>query len=184
MLTYSGIPTSPTRDAPWTSLSLARKQAVDYKQEQGESILEPEPGENKPRMEGTKAPEVVPVGTVVSDVANIGYGGGVFNYYRPNRRGSQRPIVHHHFDINEHLPWMIVLLLLLVLVVIVVCSIKRSSRVLKKGPMHDPSSIMEKAVHKNPSVLPAQAREKWIYYYSNGQGKLMTYSLSFNSQQL
>uniref|UniRef100_A0A096M986 Tumor necrosis factor receptor superfamily, member 21 n=1 Tax=Poecilia formosa TaxID=48698 RepID=A0A096M986_POEFO len=90
--------------------------------------------------------------------------------YRPNRRGSPRPTMHDHFDINEHLPWMIVLLLLLVLVVIVVCSVKRSSRVLKKGPMQDPSSIMEKAIHKKTSGTPTQAREKWIYYYSNGQG--------------
>uniref|UniRef100_A0A096M9C2 Tumor necrosis factor receptor superfamily, member 21 n=1 Tax=Poecilia formosa TaxID=48698 RepID=A0A096M9C2_POEFO len=88
----------------------------------------------------------------------------------PNRRGSPRPTMHDHFDINEHLPWMIVLLLLLVLVVIVVCSVKRSSRVLKKGPMQDPSSIMEKAIHKKTSGTPTQAREKWIYYYSNGQG--------------
>ncbi|KAL6486023.1 hypothetical protein MHYP_G00054150 [Metynnis hypsauchen] len=88
--------------------------------------------------------------------------------YRPIRRGSPRPSMHKHFDINEHLPWMIVLLLLLVLVVIVVCSIKRSSRVLKKGPRQDPSSIMEKAIHKKPSS-PAHVKEKWIYY-SNGQG--------------
>ncbi|XP_072552080.1 tumor necrosis factor receptor superfamily member 21 isoform X2 [Salminus brasiliensis] len=88
--------------------------------------------------------------------------------YRPIRRGSPRPNMHKHFDINEHLPWMIVLLLLLVLVVIVVCSIKRSSRVLKKGPRQDPSSIMEKAIHKKPSS-PAHIKEKWIYY-SNGQG--------------
>lgn len=88
--------------------------------------------------------------------------------YRPIRRGSPRPSTHKHFDINEHLPWMIVLLLLLVLVVIVVCSVKRSSRVLKKGPRQDPSSIMEKAIHKKPSS-PAQTKERWIYY-SNGQG--------------
>ncbi|XP_077076314.1 tumor necrosis factor receptor superfamily member 21 isoform X2 [Siphateles boraxobius] len=88
--------------------------------------------------------------------------------YRPIRRGSPRPSTHKHFDINEHLPWMIVLLLLLVLIVIVVCSVKRSSRVLKKGPRQDPSSIMEKAIHKKPSS-PAQAKERWIYY-SNGQG--------------
>lgn len=90
--------------------------------------------------------------------------------YRPIRRGAPRPSTHKHFDINEHLPWMIVLLLLLVLVVIVVCSIKRSSRVLKKGPRQDPSSIMEKAIHKKPSS-PAQTKERWIYY-SNGQGEL------------
>ncbi|XP_016091176.1 tumor necrosis factor receptor superfamily member 21 [Sinocyclocheilus grahami] len=88
--------------------------------------------------------------------------------YRPIRRGAPRPSTHKHFDINEHLPWMIVLLLLLVLVVIVVCSVKRSSRVLKKGPRQDPSSIMEKAIHKKP-CSPAQTKERWIYY-SNGQG--------------
>ncbi|CAG13004.1 unnamed protein product, partial [Tetraodon nigroviridis] len=48
-------------------------------------------------------------------------------------------------------------------------SIKRSSRVLKKGPMQDPSSIMEKAIQKKPVVPPTQVKEKWIYY-SNGQG--------------
>uniref|UniRef100_A0A096MG28 Tumor necrosis factor receptor superfamily, member 21 n=1 Tax=Poecilia formosa TaxID=48698 RepID=A0A096MG28_POEFO len=96
--------------------------------------------------------------------------GGEDGGVEPNRRGSPRPTMHDHFDINEHLPWMIVLLLLLVLVVIVVCSVKRSSRVLKKGPMQDPSSIMEKAIHKKTSGTPTQAREKWIYYYSNGQG--------------
>ncbi|XP_016149130.1 tumor necrosis factor receptor superfamily member 21-like [Sinocyclocheilus grahami] len=94
--------------------------------------------------------------------------------YRPIRRGAPRPSTHKHFDINEHLPWMIVLLLLLVLVVIVVCSVKRSSRVLKKGPRQDPSSIMEKAIHKKPSS-PAQTKERWIYY-SNGQAYLMMFS--------
>ncbi|KAF5894679.1 tumor necrosis factor receptor superfamily member 21-like, partial [Clarias magur] len=89
--------------------------------------------------------------------------------YRPIRRGSPRPSLHKHFDINEHLPWMIVLLLLLFLVVIVVCSVKRSSRVLKKGPRQDPSSIMEKAIHKKSSSPAAHNKEKWIYY-SNGQG--------------
>lgn len=89
--------------------------------------------------------------------------------YRPTRRGAPRPSTHKHFDINEHLPWMIVLLLLLVLVVIVVCSVKRSSRVLKKGPHQDPSSIMEKAIQKKPAA-PMQVKEKWIYY-SNGQGE-------------
>lgn len=38
------------------------------------------------------------------------------------KRGHLRQNLHKHFDINEHLPWMIVLFLLLVLVVIVVCS--------------------------------------------------------------
>ncbi|XP_076873555.1 tumor necrosis factor receptor superfamily member 21 [Brachyhypopomus gauderio] len=88
--------------------------------------------------------------------------------YKPIRRGSPRPSAHNHFDINEHLPWMIVLLLLLVLVVIVVCSVKRSSRVLKKGPRQDPSSIVEKAIHKKPSS-PAHTQERWIYH-ACGQG--------------
>ncbi|KAM8846968.1 tumor necrosis factor receptor superfamily member 21 [Synchiropus picturatus] len=95
--------------------------------------------------------------------------GGVSSYYRPTRRGSPRPSPHNHFDINEHLPWMIVLLLLLVLVVIVVCSVTRSSRVLKKGPSQDPSSIMEKAIQKKPPVPSTYFKEKWLYY-SKGQG--------------
>ncbi|XP_010174642.2 tumor necrosis factor receptor superfamily member 21, partial [Antrostomus carolinensis] len=81
--------------------------------------------------------------------------------YRPPRRGPQN--VHQHFDINEHLPWMIVLFLLLVLVVIVVCSVRKSSRTLKKGPRQDPSAIVEKAIMKK-STTPTQNREKWIYY--------------------
>ncbi|GLD71483.1 tumor necrosis factor receptor superfamily member 21 isoform X1 [Lates japonicus] len=68
---------------------------------------------------------------------------------------------------------MIVLLLLRVLVVIVVCSVKRSSRVLKKGPMQYPSSIMEKAIQKKPSAPTTQVKEKWIYY-SNGQVLLLS----------
>ncbi|KAG8445745.1 hypothetical protein GDO86_010508 [Hymenochirus boettgeri] len=74
----------------------------------------------------------------------------------------------HHFDINEHLPWMIVLFLLLVLVIIVVCSVRKSSHTLKKGPKQDPSSIVEKAGFKKSNTL-AQNREKWVYY-SNGHG--------------
>uniref|UniRef100_A0A3Q0SEH9 Tumor necrosis factor receptor superfamily, member 21 n=1 Tax=Amphilophus citrinellus TaxID=61819 RepID=A0A3Q0SEH9_AMPCI len=111
----------------------------------------------------------VKVGTSISKINGQGSGGGVSSFYRPTRRGSPRPSTHNHFDINEHLPWMIVLLLLLVLVVIVVCSVKRSSQVLKKGPMQDPSSIMEKAIQKKPPAPLTQVREKWIYY-SNGQG--------------
>ncbi|XP_005997475.2 tumor necrosis factor receptor superfamily member 21 [Latimeria chalumnae] len=87
---------------------------------------------------------------------------------KPTRRGPPRPNIHKHFDINEHLPWMIVLFLLLVLVVVVVCSIKKSSRVLKRGPRQDPSSIVEKAGLKKPST-PIPNKEKWIYY-SNGYG--------------
>nr|XP_023687394.1 tumor necrosis factor receptor superfamily member 21 isoform X2 [Paramormyrops kingsleyae] len=86
----------------------------------------------------------------------------------PPRRGSPRGHANQHFDINEHLPWMVVLLLLLVLVVIVVCSVKRSSRMLKKGPRQDPSSIMEKAAQKKPAA-PTQVKEKWMYY-SSAQG--------------
>uniref|UniRef100_A0A8C6S353 Tumor necrosis factor receptor superfamily, member 21 n=1 Tax=Neogobius melanostomus TaxID=47308 RepID=A0A8C6S353_9GOBI len=107
--------------------------------------------------------DTVKLGTGVNKV------NGISSSYRPTRRGSPRPSTTEHFDINEHLPWMIVLLLLLVLVVIVVCSVKRSSRVLKKGPVQDPTSIMEKAIHKKPHGPPTQKWEKWIYY-SNGQG--------------
>ncbi|XP_061463502.1 tumor necrosis factor receptor superfamily member 21 isoform X2 [Rhineura floridana] len=88
--------------------------------------------------------------------------------YNPPRRGSPRQAAHRHFDINEHLPWMIVLLLLLVLVVIVVCSVRKSSRTLKKGPRQDPSAIVEKSLLKKSST-PTQNREKWIYY-CNGHG--------------
>ncbi|KAF4794104.1 tumor necrosis factor receptor superfamily member 21 isoform X1 [Turdus rufiventris] len=88
--------------------------------------------------------------------------------YRPPRRGSQN--VHQHFDINEHLPWMIVLFLLLVLVVIVVCSVRKSSRTLKKGPRQDPSAIVEKAIMKK-STTPTQNREKWIYYCNGHEDK-------------
>lgn len=85
------------------------------------------------------------------------------------KRGHPRQNLHKHFDINEHLPWMIVLFLLLVLVVIVVCSVRKSSRTLKKGPRQDPSAIVEKAGLKK-SVTPTQNREKWIYY-CNGHGE-------------
>lgn len=89
--------------------------------------------------------------------------------YNPPKRGSPRQAAHKHFDINEHLPWMIVLLLLLVLVVIVVCSVRKSSRTLKKGPRQDPSAIVEKSVLKKSSALTPN-REKWIYY-CNGHGE-------------
>uniref|UniRef100_A0A3B5KLQ0 Tumor necrosis factor receptor superfamily, member 21 n=1 Tax=Xiphophorus couchianus TaxID=32473 RepID=A0A3B5KLQ0_9TELE len=163
-----GPPSATLSSVPPTT-PLGPLQA-DLKKDLGESDADPEPGANKPRMEGAVGPEVVRVGTGISNVVNLGNAGEASNYYRPNRKGSTRPTMHDHFDINEHLPWMIVLLLLLVLVVIVVCSVKRSSRVLKKGPVQDPSSIMEKAIHKKTSGTPTQAREKWIYYYSNGQG--------------
>ncbi|XP_044301125.1 tumor necrosis factor receptor superfamily member 21 isoform X1 [Varanus komodoensis] len=88
--------------------------------------------------------------------------------YKPPKRGSPRQTTHKHFDINEHLPWMIVLLLLLVLVVIVVCSVRKSSRTLKKGPRQDPSAIVEKSILKKSSTT-TQNREKWICY-CNGHG--------------
>lgn len=91
------------------------------------------------------------------------------------KRGHPRQNQHKHFDINEHLPWMIVLFLLLVLVVIVVCSIRKSSRTLKKGPRQDPSAIVEKAALKK-SMTPTQNREKWIYY-CNGHGEPSLFSL-------
>ncbi|XP_036024034.1 tumor necrosis factor receptor superfamily member 21 [Onychomys torridus] len=84
------------------------------------------------------------------------------------KRGHPRQNLHKHFDINEHLPWMIVLFLLLALVLIVVCSIRKSSRTLKKGPRQDPSAIVEKAGLKK-SLTSTQNREKWIYY-CNGHG--------------
>ncbi|XP_051008893.1 tumor necrosis factor receptor superfamily member 21 [Acomys russatus] len=87
---------------------------------------------------------------------------------RAPKRGHPRQNPHKHFDINDHLPWMIVLFLLLVLVLIVVCSIRKSSRTLKKGPRQDPSAIVEKAGLKK-SLTPTQNREKWIYY-CNGHG--------------
>ncbi|XP_039981230.1 tumor necrosis factor receptor superfamily member 21 isoform X2 [Xiphias gladius] len=165
-------PTPPIHDPPRTPPPLARRQPMDCEQQQGEPNSETVPGPNRQTMEGLEGAEVVRVGTGISKVAEQGSGGGgggVSGYYRPTRRGSPRPSTQNQFDINEHLPWMIVLMLLLVLVVIVVCSVKRSSRVLKKGPMQDPSSIMEKAIQKKPSTPPTQVKEKWIYY-SNGQG--------------
>lgn len=98
-----------------------------------------------------------------------GGGDGLKNaVYKTTKRGPPRQ-VPHHFDINEHLPWMIVLFLLLVLVIIVVCSVRKSSRTLKKGPKQDPSSIVEKAGFKKSTAL-TQNREKWIYY-CNGHGE-------------
>ncbi|XP_042247013.1 tumor necrosis factor receptor superfamily member 21 [Thunnus maccoyii] len=170
LLSRTTNPTLPNREPTETPLPPARKQSVDRKDHPNS---DPMPGPNKRGMERLEDAEVVKVGTGISKVAGQGTGGGgggvISSSYRPTRRGSPRPTTHNHFDINEHLPWMIVLLLLLVLVVIVVCSVKRSSRVLKKGPMQDPSSIMEKAIQKKPSAPPVQVKEKWIYY-SNGQG--------------
>ncbi|KAJ0060778.1 hypothetical protein NL108_000136 [Boleophthalmus pectinirostris] len=130
----------------------------------GQKNSESLPGPNRKSMEVLESIDTVKIGGNINKVP-----GGVSGSYRPTRRGSPRPSSTEHFDINEHLPWMIVLLLLLVLVVIVGCSVKRSSRVLKKGPMQDPSSIMEKAIHKKTHGPPTKTREKWIYY-SNGQG--------------
>ncbi|KAK7907324.1 hypothetical protein WMY93_015936 [Mugilogobius chulae] len=130
----------------------------------GQQNSDPLPGPNRKSLDILESTDTVKIGSGINKVP-----GGVSSSYRPTRRGSPRPSTTEHFDINEHLPWMIVLLLLLVLVVIVSCSVKRSSRVLKKGPMQDPSSIMEKAIHKKSHGPPTQTREKWIYY-SNGQG--------------
>ncbi|XP_047430023.1 tumor necrosis factor receptor superfamily member 21 [Mugil cephalus] len=169
LLSHPGTPTPPSRDLPRTPLLPARKQPKEIEHPQGQPNSDTMPGPNKEVMEGLDGTDSVRVGTGIGKVAGQGNGGGVSGYYRPTRRGSPRPNPHNHFDINEHLPWMIVLLILLVLVVIVVCSVKRSSRVLKKGPVQDPSSIMEKAIQKKPSAPPTQVRERWIYY-SNGQG--------------
>ncbi|CAG6021013.1 unnamed protein product [Menidia menidia] len=159
---------NPNPDPPWTQLPPAPGQPADQEQhlEQPDSETVPGVGNQAADLE---AAEVVRVGTGITKVAGQGSAAGVSCFYRPTRRGSPRLSTHDRFDINEHLPWMIVLLLLLVLVVIVVCSVKRSSRVLKKGPVQDPSSIVEKAIQKKPPAPPTQVREKWIYY-SNGQG--------------
>lgn len=170
LLNRLDAPTPRNRDAPRTPLPPAHKQPRNREQQQGQPDSDPVSGPNKITVEGLDSADIVRVGTSISKVAGQGSEVGVPSYYRPTRRGSPRPSTLNHFDINEHLPWMIVLLLLLVLVVIVVCSVKRSSRVLKKGPMQDPSSIMEKAIQKKPSAPPMQVKEKWIYY-SNGQGK-------------
>ncbi|XP_070843844.1 tumor necrosis factor receptor superfamily member 21 [Chaetodon trifascialis] len=171
LLSQPHTPSPPNHDPPRTPPLPVHKQLMDREPQQGLPNSDTVPGPSKRAMEGVEGAEIVRVGTGINKVAGQGSGGGgggVSSYYRPTRRGSPRPSTHNDFDINEHLPWMIVLLLLLVLVVIVVCSVKRSSRVLKKGPMQDPSSIMEKAIQKKPAP-PAQVKEKWIYY-SNGQG--------------
>ncbi|XP_017295035.1 tumor necrosis factor receptor superfamily member 21 [Kryptolebias marmoratus] len=155
----------PEFSSPRTPLPTANKQPKGQEVQLGQ----PNPGPNKQPVEGLNSPDVVRIGTGMSNVASQGSGGRDSRYYRPSRRGSPRPIIHDQFDINEHLPWMVVLLLLLVLVVIVVCSVKRSSRALKKGPVQDPSDIMEKAIQKKPPTPLTQVREKWIYF-SNGQG--------------
>nr|XP_046229330.1 tumor necrosis factor receptor superfamily member 21 [Scatophagus argus] len=164
LLSRPSTPTPPNHDPPRTPPLPVPKQVMEREHQEGQPNSDP--------VEGLKGAEIVKVGTGIGKEAGQGSGGGgggVSSYYRPTRRGSPRPSTHNEFDINEHLPWMIVLLLLLVLVVIVVCSVKRSSRVLKKGPMQDPSSIMEKAIQKKSSAPPTQVKEKWIYH-SNGQG--------------
>ncbi|XP_076026978.1 tumor necrosis factor receptor superfamily member 21 [Genypterus blacodes] len=171
LLSQYALPSPPephdlNRDLPQTP------QPPVHKHQREHTDSEPAAAPGNRAMEGIGAAEAIRVGGRTGAVASGGQGSGgdvMSSYYRPTRRGSPRPSTHKHFDINEHLPWMIVLLLLLVLVVIVVCSIKRSSRVLKKGPVQDPSSIMEKAIQKKPSVPPTQVKEKWIYY-ANGQG--------------
>ncbi|XP_078145893.1 tumor necrosis factor receptor superfamily member 21 [Centroberyx gerrardi] len=179
LLSLAGTPTLPepqdlARDSPRTPPPPIRKHPVGREQPRAHPNPNPDPAPapNKRAMQGLESGEAMGVGVGIGKgggQGSAGGGGGLSSYYRPTRRGSPRPSTHRHFDINEHLPWMIVLLLLLVLVVIVVCSVKRSSRVLKKGPRQDPSSIMEKAIQKKPSAPPTQVKEKWIYY-SNGQG--------------
>ncbi|XP_061667566.1 tumor necrosis factor receptor superfamily member 21 [Syngnathoides biaculeatus] len=156
------------RNPPHASPSTMRKDLVLRNQlwdERNSNLLH---GPNKMTIEGFDSSEVR-VGMGISKIAVQSNRDRVSNYNRPTRRGSPRPSTRDHFDINEHLPWMIVLLLLLVLVVIVMCSVKRSSHVLKKGPMQDPSTIVERAIQKKPSMPSGQVKEKWIYY-SNGQG--------------
>ncbi|KAM4633778.1 tumor necrosis factor receptor superfamily member 21 [Polymixia lowei] len=170
VLSWAATPAPPDprdldRDPPRTPAPpQVRKHELAREHHRTHPDPDPPPLPSKRATEGLEDREAV-----AGAGAGIGRGSGLSAYYRPTRRGSPRPSNHRHFDINEHLPWMIVLLLLLVLVVIVVCSVKRSSRVLKKGPRQDPSSIVEKAIQKKPSAPPAQVKEKWIYY-SNGQG--------------
>ncbi|XP_028996998.1 tumor necrosis factor receptor superfamily member 21 isoform X2 [Betta splendens] len=161
--------TPRNRDSQRTSLSPDQKDQTKSKQQQGHPNSDSVPESSKLTIEDLQGTEIFRSGPHISKVAGQGSTAVVPSFYRPTRRGSPRPSSHNRFDINEHLPWMIVLLLLLVLVVIVVCSVKRSSRVLKKGPMQDPSSIMGKAIQKKPSGSLMQIKEKWIYY-SNGQG--------------
>ncbi|XP_056150189.1 tumor necrosis factor receptor superfamily member 21 [Lampris incognitus] len=166
-------PQKPDQHPQRTLSPPVRKYPITRQHHRGHMNTDPLPAPNKRAMEGLEDGEAMGAGVGISrgGVQGSGGGGGGFvGAFKPTRRGSPRPSTHGHFDINEHLPWMIVLLLLLVLVVIVVCSVKRSSRVLKKGPRQDPSSIMEKAIQKKPSPPPAQVKEKWIYY-SNGQEK-------------
>lgn len=177
-LSRPGTPSPLNPDPPPVPLLPAVEQPRDR-----HPISAPLPTISKKTNEGEEGAEIPAAEAGISKIAGqeSGVGGArVISYYRPTRRGSPRPSTHNDFDINEHLPWMIVLLLLLVLVVIVVCSVKRSSRVLKKGPMQDPSSIMEKAIQKKPPAPQARVKEKWIYY-SNGQGKHI-FSFTFSEK--
>ncbi|XP_034017995.1 tumor necrosis factor receptor superfamily member 21 [Thalassophryne amazonica] len=170
LLLRATIPNSDKGDPLQISPPPAHKHTVDQEHQWAQPSSNPVPGLNTWLKDELKAVEAVRVGTGRKTTGQTNGGGdAISGYSRTHRRGSPRPNTQKHFDINEHLPWMIVLLLLLMLVVIVVCSVKRSSRVLKKGPMQDPCSIMEKAIQKKPSVPPTHAKEKWIYY-SNGQG--------------
>ncbi|XP_061899280.1 tumor necrosis factor receptor superfamily member 21 isoform X2 [Entelurus aequoreus] len=161
----------PTQQPSPTLPSTARRQLVAVTHRWDQPNADPLHGPHKKTVEVLEGSEVR-VGKGFSKIAvrfNRDGGGWVSNYNRSTRRGSPRPSTHDNFDINEHLPWMIVLLLLLVLVVIVTCSVTQSSRVLEKGPVQDPSSIMEKGLRKKPPVPPVQVKDKWMYY-SNGQG--------------
>ncbi|XP_072296559.1 tumor necrosis factor receptor superfamily member 21 [Eucyclogobius newberryi] len=158
LLDHTSTSSVPNQDPTRTPLSPHLQHQL------GQQNSDPVPGPNRKSGDILESIDTVKMGTGINKVPGV-----VSSSHRPTRRGSPRPSTTEHFDINEHLPWMIVLLLLLVLVVIVGCSVKRSSRVLKKGPMQDPSSIMEKAIHKKAHGPPTQTREKWIYY-SNGQG--------------
>uniref|UniRef100_A0A3P9AZR3 Tumor necrosis factor receptor superfamily, member 21 n=1 Tax=Maylandia zebra TaxID=106582 RepID=A0A3P9AZR3_9CICH len=163
------LSTAPSSASTTASVLPAHEEPMDHELQRGQLNSEPNPGPNKRAMEDLGTEEIVKVETSIRKINGQDSAGGASSSYRPTRRGFPRPSAHNHFDINEHLPWMIVLLLLLVLVVIVVCSVKQSSQVLKKGPMQDPSSIMEKAIQKKPPAPLTQVREKWIYY-ANGQG--------------
>lgn len=166
LIAHPEISSPLSHDSPHTPLPTPHKQPMEQEVQLGQ----PKPKPNKQAMEDLQSLDAIKIQRGISSVASQSSGGRDYSDYRPSRRGSPRRSTHDHFDINEHLPWMIVLLLLLVLVVIVVCSVKRSSRVLKKGPLQDPNDIIERAIQKKPPVPLTQVREKWIYY-SNGQGK-------------
>ncbi|XP_068198946.1 tumor necrosis factor receptor superfamily member 21 [Antennarius striatus] len=170
LFSQSGMETPPNWNPAWIPKISAHKQLIQNENKQEKPNSDPVPDTSKMAIERLDGAGIIRIETGISNAAGQESPvAGVSSYSKPTRRGSPRPSTHNDFDINEHLPWMIVLLLLLVLVVIVVCSVKRSSHVLKKGPMQDPSSIMEKAIQKKQPAPPAQVKEKWIYY-ANGQG--------------